>query len=76
MTTQGTCYFISMNAAKRYYRGYGFKAAEVEAKVERDEIKVGKPPIRPNERRSVIDGGTRWAVTTEGVTLAKAKGED
>ena len=65
MTTQGTCYFISMNAAKRYYRGYGFKAAEVEDMAARDQIKVGKPPCRPNERRVVIDGGTRWAVTTE-----------
>lgn len=60
----GTNHFTSTNAAYRYYRDYGYDRAAVKAKFARGEIVAGPPELKDGEKLSVIDNGTRYAVTT------------
>lgn len=67
--TTGTSYFVSFNAAVRYYRPYepGADLAtsqhQVTHKVAAGEIHIGKPPIKPGQKLTIIDDGTRYAIT-------------
>lgn len=60
----GTSYFVSKAAAVRYYRDYGDDARSVDRKLAEGLIHIGKPPIRPGDRLSVIDSGTRYEIET------------
>ncbi len=71
--TTGTSYFVSRAAAVRYYADYEsgtrsgkrFQAEHaVDTKLAEGSIHIGEPPLKPGETLSVIDAGTRYAVTT------------
>ena len=61
--TVGTSYFVNQKAAQRYYRDYGLDVFDVVRKITEGEIHVGKPTLKPGETLSVIDDGTRYAIT-------------
>lgn len=60
-----SCYFESKAAAMKYYRLYNEDAGDVEGKINRGEVKIGKPPltrgqellINKETRRYIIQGG-------------------
>jgi len=60
----GTSYFVSKTKAIRYYRDYEGEQAKraVERKIEAGEIHIGKPDLKPGQRLSIIDSGTRYAI--------------
>jgi hypothetical protein len=60
----GTCYFVTREAAIRYYQPYEYPiAAEAVAdKLARGEIFIGKPDLKPGQRLTTIDGGARYAI--------------
>ena len=63
MTTWGTCHFVSLAAAIRYYRDYGEDGEQILGKLERGEIRIGEPTdLKPGDRVVVIDDGTRYAI--------------
>jgi hypothetical protein len=62
MTRQGTANFVSKAAAVRYYRDYGFDAADVDRKIAEGEIHIGKPTLKPGDRLVVVYNGTRYAI--------------
>jgi hypothetical protein len=49
MTLIGTCYFIGINRAVRYYRDYGLDRSAVIAKIAAGEVHIGKPPTKEGE---------------------------
>jgi hypothetical protein len=63
MTITGTNHFVSMDAAIYYYSEYGYDAADVCDKQNAGEIAIGKPELKPGQTLSVIDNGTRYAIT-------------
>jgi hypothetical protein len=71
MTTIGTSYFVSHAAAVRYYREYepGMTREHVrrivDHKVADGSIHIGKPELKPHQKLSLIDNGTRYAITEE-----------
>lgn len=61
----GTSYFVTKNAAIRYYKGYGYAdtVKTVERKIREGEIHIGKPPYKPGvERLVLLDGGKRYGI--------------
>ncbi len=70
MTTTGTSHFVSFTKACDYYRDYDPDAtpAELESHVRKaideGEISIGQPDIKPGETLSIIDDGTRYAITS------------
>lgn len=61
--TYGTCYFVSREAAIKYYREYERDPARaVETKLSEGSIQIGKPALRAGETLTIIDDGTRYAV--------------
>lgn len=64
MTRVGTSYFVSKDAAIRYYRPYGYDDVRetVERKLRDGEIHIGKPTLLAGQRLALIDESTRWAV--------------
>lgn len=67
--TVGTSYFVSGPAAVRYYRDYGLEPHHVQNKIDAGEIHLGKPDVKPGQRLSVIDDGTRYAITGEPIKI-------
>jgi len=79
MTRIGTSYFVNLAAACRYFKPYGYDAADVTRKLAEGEIHLGKPPVmkgevlggpvgtgartRPGLR--LTDGGTRYEIEIE-----------
>lgn len=65
-TSWGTSHFVSHSAAVRYYRDYEGSTAEarkaVDRKLREGEIHIGKPVLKPGQRLSMIDSGTRYAI--------------
>jgi hypothetical protein len=41
----GTAHFVSRKAAIRYYKDYGFDATDIDRKIRKHEIYIGKPII-------------------------------
>lgn len=75
-TTYGTANFVSKATAIRYYQPYFYEntAVAVEQKIAEGEIFIGPPKVKPGETLSIIDDGTRYAVT-EGEGPAKSFAE-
>jgi hypothetical protein len=67
-TYYGTSYFVSERDAVWYYRKYEGANAKraVQRKLEAGEIHIGKPPLKPGDTLSLIDNGTRYAITSHG----------
>lgn len=63
-TTFGTCNFVDRSAALRYYGAYGYSGREVDELIASKGIELGKPAVKDGERLSLIDRGTRYAITT------------
>ena len=63
----GTSYFVSRAAAGRYYSAYEDDAARAVARKLADgEIHIGKPPLKPGQRLSVIPGEGRYQIEESG----------
>lgn len=63
-TTYGTAHFVSHEAAVSYYDAYEDDPARaVETKLREGSIHIGKPELKPGQTLSVIDDGTRYAIT-------------
>ena len=58
----GTSYFVSFDAACRYYARQHETATQVAAKLAEGLINIGRPPLKPNQHTCLLDGGTRYAV--------------
>jgi len=64
MSIIGTNYFVSKNAAIRYWSHWEDAEDIVEHKLSIGELFIGEPPLKPGERLVVIDSG-RYAIVTE-----------
>lgn len=53
----GTNHFVSMASAIRYYMDYGYDSDAVWEKVDRKEIVIGKPDLKPGQRLSINEEG-------------------
>lgn len=63
-TTWGTSFFTSRKAAEKYYSDYEDDAiAAVTRKLAAGEIHLGTPHLKDGESISIIDNGTRYAIT-------------
>ena len=63
MTTWGTSHFVSLAAAIRYYRDYGYTDEQIIYKLENGEVRIGKPlELKLGDRVVLIDNGTRYAI--------------
>ena len=67
-TTIGTSFFVSRAAAVRYYAhqyaDYPSSArAMVDQKLQAGDIHIGAPAVLDDETLSVVDNGTRYAIT-------------
>jgi hypothetical protein len=64
MLCTGTSHFKSREAAMRYYKLYGWGAAEVDYALERGDIHIGPPELKADgsQRFLLIDNGTRYAI--------------
>ncbi len=65
--TWGTSYFVSRAKAIKYYgsQTYADPAYTVHQKLKDGEIHIGVPHLRSDERLSIIDDGTRYAITDD-----------
>lgn len=63
--THGTSYFVSLEAAYRYYAEYRLYPPDVRTKVEAGEIHIGKPTLLSGEKLIIIDNSQRYAITRE-----------
>ena len=61
-TRWGTCYFVDIVAARRYYARQGFNARDVDRKIAEKEIHVGELPTVPAGGRRFLDSDERWNV--------------
>ena len=71
--TYGTSYFASLSAAVRYYKAYGEDRADVERKVAEGSIHIGRPPLKAGDKLTLIDGGTRYAITSKNPAVKPGK---
>lgn len=60
----GTSYFTSRRAAERYYSGPVWDDPKdvVTRKLAEGEIHIGKPPLKPGQRLSVIPSEGRYQI--------------
>lgn len=58
----GTSYFVSKAAAVRYYAYEHATESDIDRKLAEGLIHVGKPDLKPGDRLSTIDSGTRYAI--------------
>ena len=63
----GTSYFRSYAHAVWYYR-HQYKRSLVAEMLRDGSIHLGMPPLKEGETCFLIDGGTRWAIKTNGAT--------
>lgn len=66
MTRTGTPYFISITAARQYYRPYHYEdtAAAVTRKLATGEIHIGPPPLKPGQTAAPDQEG-RYIITDQ-----------
>lgn len=70
----GTSYFVSKTCANRYYQRHGgFSPQAVTRKIQRGEIHIGKPTLKPGERLELIDNNCRYAIIDEVQDFIKRK---
>lgn len=59
----GTNYFVSRDAAIRYYADYGISGFGADRKLMIGEIFIGKPPnLKPGESLVLMDEGQRYGI--------------
>jgi hypothetical protein len=63
----GTSYFVSRVAACQYYAAYEPNSEDaVVRKIAAGEIHIGKPPLQPGQRLSIIPGEGRYQIESCG----------
>jgi hypothetical protein len=64
MTVLGTCHFVSVALAIRYYRNHGYRdiIGEIDRKLAEGEIHIGKPVISDGEELVLLDNGQRYGI--------------
>ena len=58
----GTCYFLDIVAARRYYVRLGFNARDVDRKIAEKEIHVDELPTVPVGGRRYLNDEERWMI--------------
>lgn len=60
----GTCHFVNVLAAERYYKaqGEGFPQEAVKDKIKEGLIRIGPPLVRTNERYYIDTSEGRYVV--------------
>lgn len=58
----GTSYFVSKQAALKYYAYERATMVDINRKIDEGLIHIGKPELKPGQILSIIDDGTRYAV--------------
>ena len=53
---------MSKAAAVQYYAYEGATEATIDRKLAEGLIHIGKPALKPGQRLTTIDGGTRYAI--------------
>jgi len=69
--TWGTSHFVSKAAAIAYYLPYEGNHAVVAAvnrKLAAGEIHIGPPTLKPGDRLTIVDAGTRYAIEAPDAT--------
>ncbi len=61
-TRWGTAYFVSYKTAIAYYRLQGESPYDVRRKVKEGLIHIGKPPLKPGDKLSVIPVEGRYMI--------------
>jgi len=67
MTSQGTCYFTSRQAAFKYYKKQGIPAEEVRDKIKEGAIHIGIPTTKEGERLVLNQEEGRWMIVMKRV---------
>ncbi len=60
--TIGTSHFVSFNSALRYYAYEDATDTDIDRKISEGLIHIGKPALKPGQKLSTIDDGTRYAI--------------
>jgi hypothetical protein len=63
----GTSHFVSIGDALRFYRPYGYNAAEVRTMLAEGTISIGKPPVVPPDKVTIIQNEGRYAIIAKKV---------
>ena len=66
MPTMGTCYFLSRNAAFRYYRSQEVCAEDVKERIDEGSINIGQPHVKDGERLVLNQEEGRWMIILKG----------
>jgi len=61
----GTNHFVDRLSLIRYYSKQGFCLGEINEKLERGEIKIGKPKIKDKETLEIIPDEGRYFIKSE-----------
>ena len=56
----GTNHFITYTHAREYYSNLGFCRSDVDAKIQKKEIEIGKPQIKIGETLKIDKDGRYW----------------
>ncbi len=72
-TRWGTCYFVDIVAARRYYVRQGFNARDVDRKIAEKEIHVNELPDVPVGGRRFLDEDQRWHIEEPDQTIAEQR---
>lgn len=63
MSTQwGTSHFVSLDAARTYYKRQGESADSVDERLTEGAINIGPPTLREGETLIMVDDGLRYAI--------------
>ena len=60
--TTGTSHFVSYNSALRYFAYENATDTDIDRKIAEGLIQIGKPALKPGQKLSIIDDGTRYAI--------------
>lgn len=58
----GTCHFVSLQDAVRYYARQGIDAGGVKAKLAAGEIHIGPPPLKDGQRHQILLSEMRYHI--------------
>jgi hypothetical protein len=64
----GTSNFVSIDAARRYYRPYGYSVADVRNMLAEGTISIGPPEVTAPDTLTVIKDEGRYAIVVKKVS--------
>ena len=63
--TFGTSHFRSKQDILNYYKPYGISFEDIDNKIKRGEIHIGKPKLEKGETLGIIKNEGRYSITTK-----------